>query len=54
MTEIFGDRTREMLEIFAAYKGDHKHAIGAKEGAAEWLNELDQSSSGTGIPTKPK
>jgi hypothetical protein len=49
VVEIFGDRLREMLEIFAGYEGDHKHAVGAKEGAIAWLKELDQSrGSGTG------
>lgn len=43
--EIFGDRTPEVLGIFASYQGEHKHAMGAKNGAIEWLAELRQGRS---------
>ncbi len=39
MTQIFGDRTRQMLTIFADYKGKNEYALGAKVGALQWLAE---------------
>jgi hypothetical protein len=42
--EVFGARTKEMLEIFAAYKGDQKHAVGAKNEAIKWLREMSEQA----------
>jgi hypothetical protein len=39
MSELFGNRTLEMLRILADYDGSHEYAIAAKEEARQWLSE---------------
>jgi hypothetical protein len=39
VTEIFGDRTPEMLQIFAGYSGKNEYALGAKVASQQWLDE---------------
>lgn len=40
MKNIFGDKTEDMLRVFASYQGTNEYAVEARVEAKEWLREI--------------